>query len=253
MKSRSNILAIYSVVIISLLLVGCLGTSVKQSEQNLRGSAQFSLILPPSLLAAGDEYKIHVATIEVTLEKGQLRRHENVQASSGPIIVSFEDLQVGTWDVSVQAKDSDGYTVFAAGSKILIIQDAVTEDSIELKIEDGDLTVQVEIPHGLEVTRGEVLLRDLLGSPKVRELDIQGQSGIAAFQELTPNTWPIEVELFSGNDSVAWGYGDINILPGRETTALVKVLAATGELIIELDWKRPPREPTDLRAGWAND
>ncbi len=234
------------------LMVGCFpfGNSLKESNGKLKIVVDIPAEFRSNVSKQYIEHTIQLSTVEVILTKDNTTVSKNVNIEGESVEIVFDNLEAGKWVIDVVATDNDGYDVYSGNGTGIVEVGTLASANIELVLLPGNLDIQVTIPEGLQVNSGSVTLINLLNTQEnlVSALDINGNVGLASFDQLISTTWPIEVRLFnSAGAEIGYGRNQIDVLPGRTTTAQLELDPATeGGLRITIEWELKPAAPTGL-------
>lgn len=251
------------VVLLSFtLLVGCFNNQKKstlpnEAKQELsKGILKVQVEIPQQLKLQSQEIvasgQLTITSLECVLKQNESVESKVVNVLSNNVQIDFPELAVGSWQVEIYAKNSEGYSIYSGTNTAWIEADSMAKIEISLNPVPGGLDAQVEIPADLTVTSGEIRLEDFSGTQISQDLTISGTQGLANFAGLDPHTWPVEVELYNGSDSVGFGSGTVDILPGRTITANIALSIGSGNLIIDTSWNLPPEPPISIMGTWAD-
>lgn len=135
----------------------------------------------------------------------------------------------------------------AASSVFVVKANEVSSVPLEMRLITGSLHVTVEFDSRLGIVSGTIaLLNPVVGSVQ-RDLEISGNSGSVLLSDIAAMTWPVRLELYGSDGSLALeGDTQVTVNPGE--TTFVRITFESGSLRVEVTWALPPSAPTGARA-----
>ncbi len=138
-------------------------TPITSDSSDNKGKISFRL------LAAADE----IASGVVTITKGSMTYKKPITIENQEGSVTFEDIQVGKWNILVQLFDADGYEIYTGTGTGIVNKDETTVVKIIVNHNTGNLEIDVEVP-----LPDGLILWNKLGSQTEVENSVTGPNGI---------------------------------------------------------------------------
>lgn len=194
---------------------------------------------------------IQLSMVKVNLHKGETVINKDFPIVQGSAQIVFDSLEIGNWTVDLKVIDSDGYDIYTGSASATITDGATAQVAVQLKLVPGDLQIIAMVPNDPAIARGQAVLCVPGGLNLMENLQLAGSTGTATFYQVMAMTWPLRVEFYNTDGQLLYsGDNQVNVYPGRTTTANVKF--GTGGLEVVVSWETLPTEPTGLQATVKN-
>lgn len=161
----------------------------------------------------------------VTLRKGERTLFQSFDCSSQSS-VTFQSIEQGTWNVYVELKDSEGYTIYTGETQAEVIAKAQNTVSVTVTLNSADLKVEVTVASS---EASSVKFEAFLTGEAISDLkDLQDGNVVFEFSKLSSAVWNARLTLYDrfGKEMLVWpesGLVGLELQPGRTNTYHITV------------------------------
>lgn len=174
---------------------------------------------------------ITLARIDFRVEKDGvlLSQTKSVTNSTEAVGASFENVEPGTWDVTVTARDSLGREVASGSSSVSVAAGSVATTTVTLEILSSQLTIEVRLPSNEGIQSGKATLLAWDGSHSGIEKIFAAapdQTVTIQIYSVPVRRWILQVELYAGPRTTGAvllrRHNTVNIFAGQPATVVVE-------------------------------